>query len=166
MFRVERIGFVAAVTGAAMLVVGAAGDLVAQDGAALVQQRQDLMREMGGSFGPMVAVLKGESSDFAAAAASAGVIHTNSGKIAELFPEGTGQDVISQSRAKPEVWSQRAEFEANAQKLAEESAKLVAVAQTADAQAYATQFQALGKACGGCHSGKFAEGGKFRFAKQ
>ncbi len=52
MFRVERIGFVAAVTGAAMLVVGAAGDLVAQDGAALVQQRQDLMREMGGSSVP------------------------------------------------------------------------------------------------------------------
>ncbi len=151
MFRVERVGFVVAVAGVAMLVAGAAGDLVAQDGAALVKERQNLMRERGGSFGPMVAVVKGDSSDFAAAAASAAVISANASRIAELFPEGTGQDVISDSRAKPEIWSQRAEFEANARKLAEESAKLVAVAQTEDAQAYAAQFQTLGKACGACH---------------
>ena len=162
MLRITRVGIAAAAIGVATLV---AGQLAAQDGADLVKQRQDQMKEMGKSFGPLVAVVRGESSDFAAAAAGAQTMNTNAAKIIENHPEGSGREAVSETRAKPAVWSERAEFEAAARALVDESAKMVEVAQTEDPDAFGTQFQALGKACGACHSGKGAEGGKFRFAK-
>lgn len=143
-----------------------AGELVAQtDSAAVVKERQELMKEMGRAFGPLVAILKGESTDFAAAAASAEIMNANAQRIPDKFPEGSGREAVAETRAKPVVWSDRATFEANARKLAEESAKLAEIARTEDAEAFQTQFQALGKACGGCHRGKPDEGGDFRFAK-
>ncbi len=165
MLRISRLqalaGMVAIAVSAAV-----AGELLAQtDGAALVKQRQDEMKAMGKSFGPLVAVLRGESTDFAAAAASAETMNTNAAKIVASFPEGTGRDAVVESRAKPDVWSDRSTFDANAEKLVEESAKMIEVARTEDPQAFEAQFQAVGKACGACHSGKGAEGGKFRFAK-
>ena len=128
MLKVSRAGILAAAIGVGTLIAGSA--MAQTDGAALVEQRQDLMREMGRSFGPLVAILKGESTDFAAAATSAETINTNALRITAIFPEGTGRDAVPETRAKPEVWSERSTFEANAQKLAEESAKLVEVAGT------------------------------------
>ena len=163
----SRISRFPALAGVVAIAISAtvAGELLAQtEGAALVKQRQDIMREMGQSFGPLVAILKGESTDFAAAATSAETMNTNALRIPAIFPEGTGRDAYPETRAKPEVWSERSTFEANAQKLAEESAKLIEIAQTEDPEAYQTQFQALGKACGACHASNPAEGGPFRFA--
>ncbi len=164
MLRISRLQALAGVAAIA-ITAAVAGELRAQDGAALVKQRQDEMKQMGKSFGPLVAVLKGESTDFAAAAGGAQTINTNAAKIVDLHPEGTGREAVADTRAKPAVWTDRATFETAALTLVEESAKMVEVAQTEDPAAFGTQFQALGKACGACHSGKGAEGGKFRFAK-
>ena len=144
-----------------------AGDLLAQsNGAAVVKQRQDEMKQMQRAFDPMIAIFKGENPNVVDAAASAETINTNARKILDNFPEGTGRDAISESRAKPELWLEYAEFQSAAGKLVEESGKLVDVAGTGDLEAYKTQFKALGTACGGCHRGPPDSGGKFRFEKQ
>lgn len=131
----------------------------------VVKERQDLMRVQGKSFGPLVAVLKGESSDLAAAAAAAQAMHDAAVKAATLFPAGTAKGEAEGSRAKPEVWSDSAEFKAASDKLAEETMKLVTAANSGDVDAFKAQFQMAAQACGGCHEGKGSAGGKFRFPK-
>ena len=100
------------------------------------------------------------------AVASAETISTNAKKIVANFPPGTGRDAVPDTRAKPEIWSRRAEFEAAAAKLVEESDKLLAAAKSNDAAALRAQFGPFGQACGGCHEGPVRSGGTFRFERQ
>lgn len=141
-------------------------DLAAQDGAALVKQRQTEMKQMGKAFGAVKPILKGENTNVMDAMPSAVTWHTNALKIVANFPPGTGRDAVPDSRAKPEVWSKRSEFEAAAKKMVAEAEKLVAATKTNDINAFRTQFKEFGQSCGGCHKGPRKEGGKFRFPKQ
>ena len=148
-------------------ILAATGSLNAQsDMAAVVKERQDLMKTMGRSFGPLVAILKGESTDMQAAAAAATAMNEAIVKAATLFPEGTAKGDVAESRAKPEIWTQMGEFEAAAKALAEETAKLASAAESGDVDAFKAQFQATAQACGGCHEAKGGEGGKFRFPRE
>lgn len=152
---------------ATMAAAFAAGELAAQaDKAALVKARQELMSQMGRAFGPLGRVIRGESQDIADAVASAEVMSANAKKIVASFPAGTGRDAVPETRAKPEIWSRRAEFEAAATKLAEESDKLLAAAKSNDVAALRAQFGPFGQACGGCHEGPSKSGGTFRFEQQ
>ena len=148
-------------------ILAATGSLNAQsDMAAVVKERQDLMKTMGRSFGPLVAILKGESTDMQAAAAAATAMNEAIVKAATLFPEGTAKGDVAESRAKPEIWTETAEFEAAAKALAEETAKLASAAESGDVDAFKAQFQATAQACGGCHEAKGGEGGKYRFPRE
>ena len=153
------------------LIVGsalfAADSLVAQsDPAAIVKERKDLMRSMSKSFKPLVAVVKDESTDLAAAATAAQTMNDGIVKAVLLFPVGTAKGEAAESRAKPAVWTESAEFEAAAKKLIDETVKLVEAANSGDVEAFKAQFQIAAKACGGCHEGKGKAGGKFRFPKE
>lgn len=150
---------------AAGMIAAIAGDAVAQN-EALIKARQELMRQMGKAFGPVMPILKGENPNVTDAVASAMTWNTNAKKILASFPAGTDRDSVAGSRAKPEIWTMRAEFEAAANKLAAESAKLIEAAKSNDINAFRAQFKPFGQACGGCHKGLPKEGGKFRFPKQ
>ena len=132
---------------------------------ALVKHRQSMMKQMGLTSRVFVPILKGQNKNVRDAVAAAATVNTIAKQISAIFPQGTGRDAVPGSRAKPEVWSQRGEFEAAAAKLVEESGKLISAASTNQIQTFRTQFKAFVTACGGCHSGKAARGGKFRFAK-
>jgi cytochrome c556 len=143
-----------------------ASDLSAEsDGAAIVQERQSLMRTMGKSFGPLIPVLKGESTDLVVAAAAAQNINDAITKIITLFPEGTAKGEVDGTRAKPKIWRDTAGFQASAQALIDASAGLVVAANSGDIDTFKAAFGPLGQACGGCHEGKPGDGGKFRFPK-
>ena len=66
-----------------------------------------------------------------------------------LFPDGTqtGHD----TKAKPAIWSDRADFEKKAQGLVAASTTLAQAAKAGDKAAFATAFAAEGQACGACH---------------
>ena len=66
-----------------------------------------------------------------------------------LFPEDTktGHD----TKAKPEVWSDNAGFQTAASNLVSAAEKLLAAAKADDKAAFATEFDAVGETCGGCH---------------
>ena len=133
------------------------------DPAAVVMARQGLMQSNGRSFGPLVAILKGESTDLAAAAAAAQTINANITAAVLLFQAGTAKGEVPGSRARPEIWTERAEFEAAAAALIEASANLVDAANSGDVDTFKAAFPALGQACGGCHEGNPSAGGRFRF---
>lgn len=143
------------------------GGLNAQtDLAAVVKERQELMKSMGKSFGPLVAVMKDESTDLVAAAAAAQTMHDGIIKAVTLFPAGTAYGEVPESRAKAEVWTDAADFKAAADALAAETEKLVEAANSGDVDAFKAQFGPTGKACGGCHEGPRDKGGKFRVPKE
>jgi cytochrome c556 len=66
-----------------------------------------------------------------------------------LFPDGT--QTGHETKAKPEIWSDRPGFEKASATMAAAAEKLGEVAKTGDKAAFKTAFEDLGKACGGCH---------------
>ena len=69
--------------------------------------------------------------------------------IPMLFPEGT--QTGGNTKARPEIWSDRGGFETAASNMATQAGKLVAAAESGDKDAFKTQFAATGQACGACH---------------
>jgi cytochrome c556 len=153
---------------AAVLVIGASGSLLAvaqTDVAKAVSERQDAMKQMGGLlFGGISKVVRGEEPP-ANAAAPAEKLDQIAHSLPRLFPAGSGREAVPTTRAKPDVWSNRAEFEAAAKRLADETAKLSAAAKTGNLDAIKAAFGPATQACGGCHEARAADGGKFRFAR-
>ena len=66
-----------------------------------------------------------------------------------LFPDGT--QTGHETKAKPEIWSDRAGFEKAAATMAAAADRLGDVAKTGDKAAFKAAFEDLGKACGSCH---------------
>ncbi len=69
--------------------------------------------------------------------------------IPSMFPAGT--EKAGDTKALPAIWSDQADFAKDAQSLTAEAEKLVALADADDKAGFATQFAAVGKACGACH---------------
>lgn len=112
--------------------------------------RQSLFAILGANFGPMSSMIKGEipwndetfkawSDDLATAATL---------DFMRGFPDGSEG---GRTRARPEIWSNKADFEAKMNDLRTESAALAAVAGTADKKAILIQFQKTGGTCKACH---------------
>ena len=132
---------------------------------ALVKHRQSMMKQMGDTAGVLFPIFKGQKNNFGDAVVAAATVFTLAKQITSVFPPGSGRDAAPGSRAKPEVWSKRAEFEAAAVRLVQESGKLIDAAKSNQIETFRTQFKAFGAACGECHSGREDKGGKFRFPK-
>lgn len=161
-FLFAAVAVVALSTGSVLV-----GDADAQTSMAeLVKQRKDLMERMAKAYGPLIRILKRQSDDYGAAVASAEIMNRNAKQIVSYFPAGSGRDAVPDSRAKPEVWSKRVEFEAAAEKLIAESAKLIDATKSQDYETFQAQFKAYAAACGGCHDGPKKSGGKFRFESE
>jgi cytochrome c556 len=69
--------------------------------------------------------------------------------IPSEFPKGT--ETGHETKAKPEIWSDSAGFAKAAANLQEAADKLATLADADDKAGFATQFDAVGKACGACH---------------
>lgn len=146
-----RIGTLAFTTSLLLFAASAtAGEVRAlgfADPATAVADRQAAMKSAGG----MVQKLKGavdSGGDVKEQAALADQLAAFAKSVPSLFPEGTAEG----SKAKPEVWSDRAGFEAKAAVFADATAKLAEAAKAGDTAGFATQFGEVRKSCGGCHS--------------
>ena len=69
--------------------------------------------------------------------------------VPTMFPDGTQQG--HNTKAKPNVWSDRDGFLKDANNLSEQATKLAQLAKAGDKAGFAQQFQAVGKACKTCH---------------
>jgi cytochrome c556 len=63
------------------------------------------------------------------------------------FGEGTDKD----TKAKPEIWTNRADFDAKMDKMVSEAQKLPAVVRAGDMAAFKKQVADVGAACKACH---------------
>lgn len=64
------------------------------------------------------------------------------------FPTGSDK---GETKAKPEIWTNKADFDKKFANLEAEGAKLVAAAQSGDSKALGAQFGQVGGACKACH---------------
>ena len=68
-----------------------------------------------------------------------------------LFPEGSGPESGVQTNAKPEIWTDRAGFEAKAADYAAAADRLAELAQGEDAAAFSAQWTVVRASCQSCH---------------
>ena len=120
----------------------------------LVKYRKAVQQSLAVHMRIMGAVVKGKVSFTGHLADQARALQASTKTLIEnlavLFPAGTGADKLK-TRAKPEIWRDWKKFEAGTQKLNEETAKLVKIANGGDMKAFAAQYKAVGKACAACH---------------
>ena len=74
--------------------------------------------------------------------------------LPSLFPAGTA---VAPSEAKPEIWTNRADFEAKATAFAAATTRLNAAAQAGDKAAFAAAWKETGGTCKACHDRYRAE---------
>ena len=113
-----------------------------------VEDRQKLMKAHGDAWKNVQDGAK--AGNLQAVASNADVMANNAKQIPALFPEGS---MTEKSKAKPEIWQKKAEFDASAKKMEMESIKLRDTARTGNAQATNDIIQDFGRnTCGSCHT--------------
>ena len=70
-----------------------------------------------------------------------------------MFPVGSGAEAGVATNAKPEIWSDRAGFDAKAADYAAAADRLAELAGGEDAAAFATQWAVVRASCQSCHDG-------------
>jgi len=136
----------------------------AQTPAEVAKAREDIMEHLWSNYYRDISqVARGNSTDLAGAATKASGAIDALKKFATLFPPGSGREAVPTTRAKPEIWTQRAEFDKATQTLIAETAALGDAAKGGNVEAVKAQWPKVAEACGACHGGPKKSGGKFRF---
>ena len=114
-----------------------------------IKYRKAAFTVMGAHFGRIGAMASGRAPfDAAAAAANADIVSTLSRLPYAGFIEGTAS---GETRAKPEIWTERAKFDAAANKMQEEVGKLNVAAKSGNLDQIKVAFGAAGQSCKACH---------------
>ena len=152
---------------AATLVLFAGQTCLAQTPAQIVKERQDAMeKNWSDYFRDIAQTIRSDSPNLNLVATKAAGASEHLKKLAQLFPPGTGRDVVPSTRAKPEIWTQRADFEADMKALIDATVALGDDAKAGDVAKVKADWTTAAKACGACHGGPKEAGGKFRFEEE
>jgi cytochrome c556 len=153
-----------ALAGILFLASGAAAPLTAQTAPVQVaKEREDLMKGLWrGYYRDMSQAAKGEG-DAKAVAVKATEAAEQFKKFGTLFPAGSGREGAPTTRAKPEIWSQRPEFDAAIAKMVAETTTFAEAAKAGNLDGMKASWPKVAEACGACHGGPAKSGGKFRF---
>jgi cytochrome c556 len=117
----------------------------------VLKEREENFEAIGDAFKAVRGELEKDTPDFALIAAKATDINARAMKIEGHFPVGTSTADGFKTEALPAIWEKPEEFKAAAQKLVDESAKLITIAAEGDKAAVGAQAMAMGGACKGCH---------------
>jgi cytochrome c556 len=138
----------------ASLVIGIAVGCASSSGSKMVgsgdvvADRQRLMKAVGANWADIQA--KARANNIEAIAVNAETLAISAQHIPALFPEGSMTD---KSKAKPDIWQKRAQFDAAAKNLETEAAKLRDAARAKNealTQQLVKDFGRVG--CGTCHT--------------
>ncbi|WP_207485077.1 c-type cytochrome [Arenibaculum pallidiluteum] len=144
-----RIFAAAAMAGLLLAGAGVAGAQSVSSSGATIKERQEHMKAMGGAMRTLGNYVKkegGVSLDDAKKAATT-LNERASGPVWTLFPAGS----IGDSAARPEIWSQEAQFKKAAADFQQASSQLVQAVNAGQDAQIAQAFGATGKTCGTCH---------------
>ncbi len=138
-----------ALLGSLVAAVAAVGVATAADPPEnVLKYRQNIMKSHIAHMGAIGAVVKGEVSYSGHVAAHARALQSTSLMLPDIFPEGSGG---GKSRAKAEIWQDRAKFDAAVKAFQTATNELVKAADSGDMTALGAGLGGVGKACGGCH---------------
>lgn len=112
--------------------------------------RQSYFTLLAMNFGPIAGMLKGDIpwDDARAATMAANFTALANMNVAPAFPPGTEQGT---TRAKPELWENKADFEEKLANLKAASKSLLPAVQSGDKKAVGGAVKEIGGACKACH---------------
>lgn len=114
----------------------------------IVAARQAAFHMSGAAMGNMKAAID-QGGDVSRQAYAARGVARWARALPAMFPDSTR--TVTPTRARPEIFANRADFEAKAAAYAEAATRLAEVAQSGDREAFAAQFRATGATCAACH---------------
>lgn len=141
---------------AALLTAGAvvAGALIvspqtgsAQDAASAIEARKDIFQTYRTAIRAIKPIVQ-SGSGYAEIIPHANAIADGASRVTAFFPEGSDQ---GDTKARPEIWSNKADFESLSDQLRSQALELAAAAETGEAGAVQAAFMATGQACSACH---------------
>lgn len=138
--------------GVAIAVGGLAGTALAQvKPEVLVKQRQAVMTLQGKYFGPIAGMASGKVTPYNADVVARSATYLEN--LAQMAWDGFHENTKGEKNTKalPEIWSQKAKFDELSQRLQAETMKLGQVARAKDEAGVKQQYAAVGKVCGACH---------------
>ena len=140
--------------GVAVTVGGITGAALAQmKPDVMVKQRQAAMTLIAKYWGPIAGMASGKVSPYNADVVSRNATYLEN--LAQMPWDGFHENTkgLPNTKALPEVWSQKAKFDELATRLQTETAKLGELARAKNEAGVKQQFAAVGKVCGACHEG-------------
>jgi cytochrome c556 len=114
----------------------------------IIAGRQAAYDLQGGVFAAMKATIDAGGSVKPLADGAKGLVSWGHA-IPGMFPVGTESG--HNTKAKPEIWSDRATFEKDAANFTADAEKLVTLAEADDKAGFAAQWKETGGTCGACH---------------
>ena len=140
------------ILGAAAVVAAFSTAVIAQEMKAdrAIKYRQGILQAIGWNMGVLGGMAKGEVPyDKDKSIRAAPFVS----ELAEMPWDGVvpGSDTGAPTKAKPEIWKDKAKFDKLAKDMQAETLKLVAAAKTGDVAQLRTAVGATGKSCSNCH---------------
>jgi cytochrome c556 len=131
---------------ASLLALGVTAAIAQSD---VVEQRQDLMKQMGAQTRPIGGMMRGqEPFDLAKVQASLKVFSDNAQKATPLFPENSKG--VGDTEALPSIWENKAKFDAALTKFGQDAQ--TAMASIKDEASFKTEMPKVLSNCGSCHN--------------
>lgn len=131
---------------ASLLALGVTAAVAQSD---VVEQRQNLMKQMGAQTRPIGSMLRGqEPFDLAKVQAGLKVFSENSQKAAALFPENTKD--APKTEALPSIWENKAKFDGIMTKFHQDAQ--TAMASIKDEATFKAEMPKVMQNCGACHN--------------
>jgi len=141
-------GIAAGLLAGGVLLAPLAEEIPLEKADAAIKYRQNVMSALGGLAGTVVGQLRDGFSYGPDLTGVAAGMETLSADIPALFPAGTD---MGDTKAKPEVWSKRTEFEEAASKAKDKIAAFAMAVKHEDRKAIFGAFREVGESCKGCH---------------
>ena len=138
------------VTVGAMQFGAAAQSAKADPRIAAIQQRQAGMKRIGASMKTLVGFSKGDIEDPAQARAAGATMNGLARQLPGWWRPGTAVGV-GKSKAKPEIWQQRRQFNERIAAFRGAAAAMNRAAATGDRAKVGEEIKPLGGSCKGCH---------------
>jgi cytochrome c556 len=136
----------AAVIATALITATAAAQ--AEDPENYIDYRQAVMSAIGGHSGAAGQIVRGKVSPEGALAMHANALAALSADISGLFPEGSD---FGETRAKEEIWSDRAAFDKAADDAKTATAAFAAAVAAGDKERIGASYRDVGESCKACH---------------
>jgi cytochrome c556 len=143
--------FILAAAAVAAIVTGAAAQYRAAAPADVIRMRQANYKQIGAAMKGINEELRGSAPSLPAIRARSRIILGFAPQVLRWFPPGTGLEAGIRTRARPEIWTDRAGFRRAGAGLLVAARAFDAAARRDDLDAIRDAASRLGHACSACH---------------